>query len=515
MAASSSKPTGVHFALIFFVMATLLCALSLYLVAKEWSKEVAKAQDATQRATQANSERDTALGQVQLLRDRLGYQTSPIGALEDTGSATLLGQLGDDLKKLGADQVQPNAQSPTVRATLPAMRALIDGLNTQMAQAQLNIRSLTLELEAERKKFADGTAVIQKSQADSEGTLQVRLASITEQLAAKDREINRWTNEYRQAMRNKEAVEDAYNKYQLDAEQEMNLLKQIAQDSQRKMTRIENASFDVPDGKIVRVDNTTRTVWIDLGFADGLRNQVSFSVYVKNHQGVGRGKEDIKAKIEVTEIRDDHLAQARIVQDDITRPIQIQDPIYSPVWERGMKEHFSFVGILDLDGDGKDDIELFRNILETNGAGVEVFVNQAGERSPPEGHLTPRTKFLVIGRLEDPTDFPTGDTVKQDQIKKVAEQAKQLDDEALARGIKTVNIRDFLNYMGYQTQQRLFVPGEKGTFQLKAGAHSTGVNEGAGEDRFSEGRVSDRFNKENLKRFGDGTLENPGTQNNR
>lgn len=505
MASSSSKPTGVHFALVFFVMTTLILALVCYLVSKDAIAAKAARVDADAKATAAVSDRTNAIKDITALKDGLGYNNEIVGASGDTNNTTLIGQLIADLVKFAGEQAMPNAQAPNVRATLGAIRAKLDSVSAENQQLRANITTLRAELAAEKVNYADKLAAIQKSQNDSELALQGNTSRRQEEKAKADQDLRAKDGELRRVQRELATLQDQFDQFKLKTATNEGQMLITLQDKNRQIAAIENLSFDHADGSIVRVDNTSRTVWIDKGSDDGMREQVSFSVYVKNNQGVGRGKADIKAKIEVTEIRDRHLSTARIVQEDFDRPIQTGDPIYSPVWEKGSKEYFSIVGVVDLDGDGKTDFELLRTILQNSGAGVEVFIDENGVRNPPNGKLTTKTKFLVVGELEDPTNFPTMDATKQEQIRKVAEEAKALDQEALSRGIRVVNIRDFLNYMGYETQQNLFIKGEPGKFILQQGAQSTKVNEPVIRSRFSEGITSERFSPENLKKFGSGT----------
>jgi hypothetical protein len=251
--------------------------------------------------------------------------------------------------------------------------------------------------------------------------------------------------------------------------------------------------FEQPDGEIVSVDNTSRTVWINIGSLDGLRPQVSFSVYTRDNRGLGRGDRDIKAKVEVTRIKEGHLAEARIIEEDLFRPIAAGDPIYSPLWSSGRIEYFAFVGRPDLDQDGNSDWDLVDEILRNAGARKELYVTDEGLREPPNGKLTARTKFLVVGDIDDPVDF-SGQGEKMDIARKILDEQKALIDDAKVYGVQVVRLNDFLAYIGYKAQHRLWRPGEERPFTLKSGAHSASVDETAA-DRTSAGQVSELFRR--------------------
>jgi hypothetical protein len=264
-------------------------------------------------------------------------------------------------------------------------------------------------------------------------------------------------------------------------------------------------SFEREDGHIVSVDNTTRTVWIDLGSLDKLRPQVTFSVYTTDHRGIGRGVEDIKAKIEVTRIIDGHLSEARILDEDLFRPIAEGDPIFTPLWAAGRTEYFAIVGRPDLDEDGDSDWDLFREIVENAGAKVDLIVNDEGLREPFDGTLSARTKFLIIGDVDDPSEY-SGQPEKQELINQILAEQKALIDEARLYGIRVVRLNDFLEYIGWKPQQRLWQPGENKPFNLGQGSQSASVDE-VYQDRTSSGQTSELFrqNRAGVQKEADGT----------
>ena len=67
-------------------------------------------------------------------------------------------------------------------------------------------------------------------------------------------------------------------------------------------------------GRVIHVENRTRTAWINLGHLDNLHAHATFSVYSNDHRGIGTGVEDIKAKIEVTRVLGPHIAEVRIIE---------------------------------------------------------------------------------------------------------------------------------------------------------------------------------------------------------
>jgi hypothetical protein len=207
----------------------------------------------------------------------------------------------------------------------------------------------------------------------------------------------------------------------------------------------EEGSFEVADGRISWVQQNG-TVWINLGSADSLRRQVTFSVFDADQHDAEKATK--KGSIEVSRVLGEHMAEARITQDEPTNPILPGDMIYSQVWHRGKKLRFALAGIIDIDNDGVSDMDLARQLIELNGGIVDAYVK---EDATVEGTITANTKYLVLG------EFPNSPT-------EVALQKpwEDLHVEARDLGVETISLTEFLNQMGYRPQDR--------TVQLGAGA---------------------------------------------
>jgi hypothetical protein len=204
-------------------------------------------------------------------------------------------------------------------------------------------------------------------------------------------------------------------------------------------------SFEVADGRITSV-NQDGTVWINLGHADSLRRQVTFSVFDGDRHDAEKATK--KASIEVTRLLGDHTAEARVTDDQPTNPILAGDLIYSQVWHRGKKLRFALAGVIDFDNDGQSDMQRARELIELNGGVVDMYVKDDGTT---EGQITANTMYLVLG------EFPNLAT-------QVALQQPWEEMHRVARGlgVETITITEFLNQMGYRPQDR--------TVQLGAGA---------------------------------------------
>ncbi|MCA9090081.1 MAG: hypothetical protein KDA90_15780 [Planctomycetaceae bacterium] len=498
--ASSSKPTAVHFTLAFFVTATLILGIICYLNAKELAKAQADAKAQGDKAQQSQSALTKLLEEVQGLTQVIGYNSDDLGdpniSADQLPDGTVRKSLYSALVQYGKDHVQPSPASPKVSDTLLALRTALDAANNQIDGLQGNVKTAEGRLNQEMASHRNERQQLQTSQAGSEKQLQDKVVQQNEVLRSKDDEIAKVSGQYRQTLVEKEQVLDELDRVRQAKDEEISLLEKQITELRRRLDELEQVSFEVPDGKIVRVNTSTGTVWINLGSEDGLREQVSFSVYIQKHDGMARGKEDVKAKIEVAKIRGPHLSEARIISEDFNRPIQEDDPIYTPLWTPGVREFFAFVGNIDINGDGVSDRALLHDIMANANAEIELEVNDQGERMPADGKLSANTKFLVMGEMPDPSSVPAFDTERRAQIEKISQERTALQAEALRMGVRIVRLADFLTWAGVGAQERLFIPGQDRKFTLKSGSRSGATNEELGSSRLSPGQVSEVFNRD-------------------
>ena len=154
---------------------------------------------------------------------------------------------------------------------------------------------------------------------------------------------------------------------------------------------------------IAWVNLRERMVWVNLGTADKLRPQVTLSVYDKGATKVAQG--DSKGSIEVLRVIEPHLAEACIVDDQVSNPILPGDVVHTPAWRPGRAVHFALAGVLDVTDDGKSDRELVVNLIHRNGGEIDAELKDDGTI---QGQLTSETRYLLQGIK--PTD--TADAAK-------------------------------------------------------------------------------------------------------
>ena len=488
MAANPNKPGPVHYALVVFVISTVVLGITTYMFHREYSDRAAKITELEGKAGTLNVSIKKLDDEIQALTDQTGNKFEmKLDPSNPKNATSVVGAAFADMERFGKD-----LSGTTYQQTLQKLREAVDAAVADVASKAAQVAILQKDINDQRDRLNKQVDTHRSAQEKSEADLRTTVASRDEKLNGKQVEIDRFKAENNQLV-GELAQEKEGREKERKALQNLIGQLEIRIDFMRdKIDTLEGVSFEVADGLIRRVENAGNLAWIDLGEADGLKTRMTFSVYSKESQGVGRGAEDVKGKIEVTRLLGAHMAEARIVENDLYRPIVPNDLIYTPIWSPGLVEKISLAGMVDLDNDGKSDREQFKQLMAVSGAVLDNEITDEGERLPAGGKITVHTKFLVLGDVPDPTTLVSEKDKAINQ--KITDHLTELRKEARANGVRIIKINDFLAHIGFQSKRRLFRPGEQRPFNLKAGATSTQVNESLG-DRSSSGTTSALFGK--------------------
>jgi hypothetical protein len=463
---SSSTPTGVHYALVVGVLVSIVCSLG-WLMAYKGTNSISELErrargEEKRREEQSKIVRDLE-ADIQHIKNLLDSQYSEIGSESTPG--TLLWDIRQHITNSGGDESDTYHGMILKLVELKRNAALSrDKLQEQLETERIDYQRQVAELNARL-----GVEMTARESANRDKTT----ADIAYQETNTKREAE--IVELRKTMA---AAREHAEEEQLAAEQMIQKLDRrianlnIINDRLKIDLELKSSpNFERANGEIRWVDHNSKRVWISLGKADGLKPRATFSVYQKPHSGVGHGTDkglfgpkDLKGAIEITRVVKSDLSEARIVGENLYRPISRGDSIYSPIWSSGRGEAFSLVGIMDLDGDGHDDRDLLLAQIHTAGGIVDNDVDGNGALRvngfiPADGkpRINEKTKFVVIGKL--PEAARSADPTVLAANQKLLGLRKDLEDTARERGVRVLSLGDFLNYIGYVPKRRLSVPG--------------------------------------------------------
>jgi len=197
-----------------------------------------------------------------------------------------------------------------------------------------------------------------------------------------------------------------------------------------------------PKGRIETMDRTGKMPYINLGSADRAKPQLTFRIVGVTSDGKP-GKE--KGSLEVVNVVNEHLSQARItnVIDPDKEPIVTGDLLYNPAWNPTLRQHVAIAGIVDLNGEKRDNLLEFRRNLKEMDIEIDAYLD--AKEGKQVGEMSRQTDFLILG--SPPDDLTIRSTEKQVEYeKKMAELQKK----AIQLGVTILPLREFLAAVGYR-----------------------------------------------------------------
>jgi hypothetical protein len=425
----------LQIALIVSVMLTIILGVTTFLCYRQYS-DTAKTLKTTQdEATKTQAEARTARDEIARLKHFLGVaETESIDEVQK--------QFDDDMKKYGGAYAQESQ----------FYRPLVE----KLSQTILDKNKDLVATKDENQKLKDNYENRESTKDAQLKQFEETVKSVTDDLKKQTETFNKdreritedgnKINEQLKTVRKESETSAAKLKAQID-ENDARLKKttQLAKKLREENAVLTNPQMDVPDGSIRWVNQRNGTVWIDLGSEDNLNTLTTFSIYPAT--SVDLGKDEKKGSIEVTQIRGAHLAEARIVDDKVSDPIMPGDKIHTPIWSPGDKRHFALAGFMDVNEDGKNNLQLLRNLININGGVVDCEVDEKGKKV---GDISIQTKYLILG--DNPGE--KGDSASVGAYSKLLNEADNL-------GVQKISLKELLGRMGYKSQAHVvnFGPG--------------------------------------------------------
>jgi hypothetical protein len=426
---ASRENTTLQGTIIALIIVLLIMFVVAFLLNNERNKQMAAAASATAQAGEQRTAASTAQGEANSFKQWMGFSESDTLAtveaafkkdMEQYGAtfdeadrvySSLVANLARENRDLAAAEANAKNEVKNLKETLLATET---EKNKQIEQFSKEAQDAKAELAAERAKFNESRTVM--------NTDKDKLA---EQLAGIRQEIDQTKGEAAAAAKKQQEEVAGLSR-------DIEIL---------RVNQLDPDPFAQPeDGLISWVNQKEQKVWLNLGSEDSLRPQVSFSVYSGDEADAL--KAELKGSVEVTKILGPHMAEARITKDKPTRPLMEGDKVYSQVWNPGRQVGFALAGILDIDGDGRNDIEELKSVIALNNGKVDA---EPGEDGAIAGEMTVDTRYLILG------DFPeTTVTDRDDQVKAWENMTAAAD----RLGIETITLDEFLNLMGWKADRK-------------------------------------------------------------
>jgi hypothetical protein len=427
---------GLQIALIVFVMLTIVLAVVTFLYVRNYQE--AMAQNATLDKSAAENKKlaDAAQKDFNTVKEHLGVDVS-------MAAEKVKAMFDEDMKQFAAT-LPPDKQHyrdalESLWNTNQELFAASTDLQNNFKQLQDQLTRREEERDRQIKEFRDKTEAQAKDTLDQRGIFDADRQKVNDDKVALLQSVEKKESE-------KAAIADQAAKQEQTLRTENKTLGTTNKIMGDKIRGYQKSQFEVAQGHIrgVNSDTTTKMVYIDLGRADHLIPLVTFSVHdseANTAQGDG-----LKARIEVTQILDDHLSVARILDEDFANPIANDDKIYTPLWQPGQRMHYAILGTIDLDGDGADDRPVVRDMITSVGGVIDAEMDVQGKIT---GDVDTNTRYLLEGKI--PKD------------RNAAEGAAKLISDAESAGAERMSLAKFVEQSGWKDPRQTVLFGRKGT----------------------------------------------------
>lgn len=446
MASTKAESTPIFIALILFVVLSIVLGVTTFMFYKGEEDAIIARKQAEDEWKVENEEKKETQNNVDELKGLVGAPPDPAGpTVEEIMQEYEQNQnvYGETYKRNKGTELDDPSTS-----TYPLMLQYLIDMNKELYEQISQKDSQLTEIEkvhvAEKERLK---AAHEATQAEL-GTLSDEIKTNNEKFSldrlAFEKKYNKATEDVRKAQDKITEIQDTSRRNINKVTEKVNEV-----DNQLKVTTnaLHNArkiDLEAPDGEVIWVNQVDGTVYIDLGYQDGLRRQTTFSVY--DHDVANALTAEPKGTLEVVRV-DGDMSVAKVTSDQFAKdkllnPILKGDKVISTIFHRGQPERFGIVGKIDIDGDGRSDLPLLLRLIERNGGVVDAFIDESGNRGG-SGKITPRTKFLVMG--EKPTD-------KTDE--KLLDAYNTMVRAATDNGVRIMPLKDLLDHMGFEGQGR-------------------------------------------------------------
>lgn len=417
---------GLQIALIVFVMLAVVLGATTYWTYRLYDEQAGKTKSAMEDAMKNRAQAGKNAKEAEELKRMIDVPKSD--SIE-----TITGTFKEDMKKFGGAYRE---DTRFYRKLLGKMSNTINEKNAELA----NWKAKVPQLEAKFKKRAEAQELQVKQFKESASKAGKDLASERSKFKSeRDRiaqeEASLQSNLQRTRKNAAESLVRTENKV-TERDRKIRSLRKYNEDLTAKVERYRGGTMGEANGEVRWVNQRNGTVWINLGRADALSRQVTFSVYPADNTDISKSK----GGIEVTQVLGDHLAEARILDDDVSNPILPGDKIFTPLWSPGERRHFALAGLIDIDDDGRSDLEAVMNLIKLNGGVVDCYIADSGRnKNSMRGSIDVNTNCLILGAAPD----EKGNPAQRDAFTRILRDADQ------AR-IQKVQLGDFLQRVGWK-----------------------------------------------------------------
>lgn len=453
MAAADSQAKTIS--LVIFVVLTVITSCLAYYFWNQTDMLTQQAQAAKKSESEANQKAATTKKEYEELRQSIGIEPKD-------SHASVMTLVNADLQTAKTND-ERRRQKPTYAHYTDALKYLhgeLDASDKRVAAAEKDATDLRDKLKTTKETYDAEVAKYRQAQEAAKKDLGDEQSKFLAQLGKKDEENDELRNQ-NVFLRDKVTqltrdIEDTLKKGERERIKDQAIIDNLKREAERRQT----IQFEHKDAEIILVQEAGNAAQIDIGLDDGVRQGLTFGVYGRD---VGGNPYKLpKANAEVVRILGPHKSLVKITGNSITNTILPGDLLFNPVWSPGDRESVAIVGKIYMDDDNEPDNERFMQLIRDLGGKVDSWVDLKTGKVMGKP-ITTQTGWLVEGEIPDPSEkaFRPEETKLDKEIFRSSDTLKR---QAREAGVRIVNARNFLTYMGYQALQQTIPYGREYQF---------------------------------------------------
>ncbi|HMF11594.1 MAG TPA: hypothetical protein VKE94_04790 [Gemmataceae bacterium] len=453
--------------LVFFILLSIILSVLWYMSFSEADKLAKDKTTADNAEKSAKSERDTQRNMALLYRGYMGvppadklelkvayedYVSKVAGKNDKDGNDKTLAELE---KKLGWNKANglPNTDMDRKVRDLEKEKTDLQG---QVAHKDEELKKKESELKTARNQR-------DAIEAESKKRFEELKERADKDLKKYEQDVQKAREEFGDSGKAIAQLKEDIENLQKENAKLLTTKNKEIKDLQTRLNKLEDRkptytamTSDQPKGKIVLMDKTGNLPFVNLGSADNVRPQLTFSIHGIGTDG--RPLKDPKGSLEITNVVREHLSQARITQQfDQTRdPIVTGDVLMNAAWDPNQKRHVAIAGIVDLSGDARTDrpadarraVEAFIRTLENQNMVVDAWLD-FGDNSVKGKGISRATDYLILGIMpEGKAGVVREDDPANRRREDVQKLANKMIEDATKAGVPVMRLRDFMALTG-------------------------------------------------------------------
>jgi hypothetical protein len=449
---------GLIITLVVFVVLTILLAVFTYLGYSGQDQLVAAEKKAKDEKTATEKDRDWYKYQALQWRYYTGDlkpKSDEHGELETLRGRNPSPANGDrtQLEKMVKETDERLKPDANYAEKVARLSRELQNTQAALAKAEDDLKKANADYAAKKKNADDEIAALQESHKkaleDNRKDFEARAKDLEDklkefsQLSTKLAELNK---------KSADTEEDRGKKEKALQKQIVDLNNRIDK-YREKLTPPDLFKYDVPKGRIVRLDPRGEVAWVNIGSADNVQGHQNLTFSIFSSETGSQANSERKGALEIVDVLEPHMSMAKIteVTDPGRNPIVTGDVLINPAWSPTNRIHVAVAGLIDLAGEGRDNTDEFLRNLRREGIVVDAYLDLHDMGIKGEG-MTIKTDYLIMG--ETPTfdetrqinlDDPRVQR-KEDILSKIATMRKQ----ATELGATVVPFRRFVLLTGYK-----------------------------------------------------------------